>query len=135
MLTGPNVILSLKAAVVLVTILLAASLTALACGRIRLHGRINLAFFVLTVAALLGFEVVIRMIQPEIFHYIDEKEGLRQALNIHLSFAVPSAVLMPLMLFTGLRHRRAAHLALSVVFGVLWLGTLITGLFFLPHTS
>ncbi len=133
--TGPNVILSLKAAVVLVTILLIASLTALACGRTRLHGRINLAFFVLTVVALFGFEVVIRFVQPAIFDYIDADADLRRALNIHLSFAVPSAVLMPLMLFTGLRHRRGAHLALSVVFGVLWLGTLITGVFYLPHTS
>ena len=36
------------------TVLLAASLTALARGNIRLHGRINYVFFALTLIALLG---------------------------------------------------------------------------------
>ncbi len=135
MLTGPNVILVLKAAVVLVTVMLVLSLTALARGHIRLHGRINLAFFVLTVTTLVGFEVVIRLIRPDIFEYILGNSELHHALNVHLCFAVPSAIIMPMMLFTGLRHRRTTHLALSVLFGTLWLGTFITGVFFLPHSS
>ena len=48
---------------------------------------------------------------------------------------MPSALLMPVMLYTGLTHRRRAHLALAVVFGVLWSGTFVTGVFFLPHTE
>jgi hypothetical protein len=37
------------------------------------------------------------------------------------------------MLFTGWRHKRKAHLTLAAVFAVLWTGTFITGVFFLPH--
>jgi uncharacterized membrane protein YozB (DUF420 family) len=132
-LTGPVVILALKIAVAAVTVLLLASLLALARGNYRLHGRINLAFFTLTLIALFGFEVIIRIIEPRIFNYINEDEALRQALNIHLCFSVPSALLMPAMLYTGLTHRRGVHLALACVFGVLWLGTFVTGVFFLPH--
>ena len=134
-LSGPNVILGLKVAVSAVTVLLLLSLVALAFGRVRLHGRINLVFFLLTVAALLGFEVVIRLLNPDAFGYIDRYPGLRYALNVHLCFAVPSALLMPAMLWTGLSHRRGAHLVLAFVFGVLWTGTFLTGVFFLPHTA
>ena len=55
MLTGPNVILTLKVAVAAVTVLLLASLVALARGQYRLHGRINLVFFTLTLAAVFVF--------------------------------------------------------------------------------
>jgi uncharacterized membrane protein YozB (DUF420 family) len=134
-LSGPNVILGLKVAVSAVTLLLLASLVALALGNVRLHGRINLVFFVLTVTALLAFEVVIRLLNPDAFGYIDRYPGLRYALNVHLCFAVPSALLMPAMLFTGLSHRRTAHLFLAFVFGILWTGTFLTGVFFLPHTA
>ena len=51
MLTGPNVILTLKIAVAAVTVILAASLICLLRGRYRLHGRLNIVFFILTVAA------------------------------------------------------------------------------------
>jgi len=34
-------------------------------------------------------------------------------------------------LVTGWTHRRRAHVVLAVVFGILWCGTVITGLFFL----
>ena len=132
-LTGPDVILALKVAVAAVTALLLASLVALARGQYRLHGRINLAFFTLTLAALLGFEVVIRILQPQVFDYLRADEELSRALNTHLCFAVPSALLMPAMLYTGLTHRRTAHLALAALFGVLWAGTFVTGMFFLPH--
>jgi uncharacterized membrane protein YozB (DUF420 family) len=134
MLTGPAVILALKVAVAAVTTLLLTSLVALARGNYRLHGRINLAFFTLTLAALLGFEVVIRVLQPHVFEYLRADEELSRALNVHLGFAVPSALLMPAMLYTGLTRRRATHLVLAGVFSVLWSGTFVTGIFFLPHT-
>ena len=108
---------------------------ALALGKIRLHGRINIAFFTLTVTALVAFEVVIRLLNPGAFDYINGNADLRRALNIHLCFSVPSALLMPAMLYTGLSRRRTAHLVLAGVFGVLWLGTFVTGVFFLPHTA
>src|SRR5262249_5807026 len=124
-----------KIAVAAVTILLLASLVALARGNYRLHGRINLAFFTLTLVALLGFELIIRVIEPRIFDYINVHEQLREALNIHLCFAIPSALLMPAMLYTGLSHRRGPHLVLACVFGILWVGTFVTGIFFLPHSD
>jgi uncharacterized membrane protein YozB (DUF420 family) len=132
MLTGWNVILALKIAVVLVTLLLLSSLVALWRGQYRLHGRINLAFFVLTLMALLGLELLIRVIDPKVFEYFDERT--RRMLAIHLCFALPSAALMPVMLYTGLTHRRPIHLALAFVFSVLWTGTVVTGVFFLPHS-
>ena len=133
MLTGPNVILVLKVAVAAVTVLLVASLVALALGRARLHGRINLAFFVLTLTAVLGLEVVVRLVDPHLFSYFDEPT--RRVMRVHLCFSVPSALVLPLMLYTGLRGLRGVHLALAVGFVVLWSGTFITGVFFLPHTT
>jgi uncharacterized membrane protein YozB (DUF420 family) len=124
----------LKLAVASVTVLLLTSLVALARGQVRLHGRLNLAFFTLTLIALLGFEVVIRIVEPAVFDYIHKDEALSRALNIHLCFAVPSAVLMPAMLYTGLTRRRTVHLFLAVLFSGLWIGTFVTGIFFLPHT-
>ncbi len=135
MLTGPDVILGLKIAVGAVTLLLLASLVALARGNYRLHGRINLVFFTLTLLALLGFEVIIRIIEPTIFDYIMHNAELRQALNIHLCFSVPSALLMPAMLYTGLTRRRSIHLVLAAIFSVLWIGTVFTGIFHLPHAA
>jgi len=133
LLTASNVLLALKVAVILVTVLLVASLAALARGNVRLHGRINLVFFTLTLVALLGFEVIIRIIDPRIFEALVADPAVRKALNIHLCFSVPSALLMPAMLYTGLTHRRTVHLTLAALFGVLWIGTFITGVFFLPH--
>lgn len=134
MLTGPHVILILKGAVALVTVLLLASLVALARGQYRLHGRINLLFFTLALVALLGFEVIIRILQPGAFDYIKNNEELSRALNVHLCFAVPSAVLMPAMLYTGLTRRRGIHLCLAALFGALWIGTFVTGIFYLPSS-
>lgn len=131
-LTGAAVILILKVAVVAVTLILLSSLVALWRGNYRLHGRINLAFFVLTLGALLGLELLIRVIDPTVFDYFDAET--QRNLRIHLSFALPAAMLMPVMLYTGLTHRRKVHLTLACVFGVLWVGTLVTGVFFLPHT-
>ena len=131
MLTGPHVILALKIAVAAVTVLLLLSFVASGAGNYRLHGRINVVFFTLTLVALFGLEFIVRIVRPEIFQYINNDEELRNALNIHLCFSVPSALLMPAMLYTGLTHRRTIHLCLAVVFGTLWIGTFVTGVFFL----
>jgi uncharacterized membrane protein YozB (DUF420 family) len=131
--TGPNVILVLKVAVAAVTVLLLASLVALWRGNYRLHGRINIVFFTLTLAALVGLEVVARLLEPEMFKDYFEEHGAWTALTVHLCFSVPAAVLLPFLLFTGLRRRRFLHLNLAVLFLVLWTGTFITGVFYLPH--
>lgn len=133
MLSGPNVILTLKVAVAMVTVILVASLVSLALGRRRLHGRLNLAFFGLTMVAVFGLEVLIRFIEPSVFDYIQGDPDLARALKIHLCFSVPSALVMPVMLFTGLKHFGTAHRLVSVLFGALWIGTFVTGIFFLPH--
>ena len=115
--TGENVILGLKVSVLVVTLLLAASLIALSRGRI----------------ALFVFEGIIRFWNPEVFDYIRQKPELFQSLRIHLAFSVPSALLMPLMLWSGLKHNRNFHIGLGIVFLILWSGTFVTGIFFLPH--
>jgi uncharacterized membrane protein YozB (DUF420 family) len=130
--SGPNVILALKVAVIAVTCLLLASLAALARGNYRLHGRLNLAFFILTATALLTLEVLVRFASPGLFDYFDE--GTRRMLRLHLCFSLPAAALLPVMLYTGLGRRPAVHLTLAAVFGVLWVGTFVTGVFYLPHT-
>ncbi|MFO0928786.1 MAG: hypothetical protein U0736_17495 [Gemmataceae bacterium] len=135
MLTGPLIILILKVAVAAVTVLLVGSLIALWYGQYRLHGRLNLAFFILTLAAVLGLEVIVRMIQPEVFDYIHSRPDLNKALQIHLCFSVPALLLMPAMLYTGLTRRRMIHLVLAALFGVAWAGTFVTGIFFLPNAN
>lgn len=126
------IILILKLAVGLVTVLLCASLIAVYKGNYTLHGRINLAFFVLTLIALLGLEVVVRIISPELFADHFRKYDAVNALNIHLGFAMPAAVMMPFMLFSGLKRHRAWHLGMSALFLILWTGTFVTGIFYLP---
>lgn len=131
LLTGPHVILTLKVAVAAVTVLLLASLVALATGRRRLHGRINFFFFILTLAAVLGLEMLIRFVNPGVFDYFDEPA--RRALRLHLWFSVPAAVLLPVMYATGRTGRGRLHLALAFLFAILWIGTFVTGIFFLPN--
>lgn len=131
--TGPQVILILKVAVIAVTVLLVASLIALWRGNYRLHGRINLAFFTLTLIAVVGLEVIVRILEPSIFDYFRAHPNLYRNLKVHLYFSLPSTLLMPAMLYTGLTHRRRAHLVLAALFGVFWTGTFVTGVFFLPH--
>ncbi len=134
MLTGPNVIWTLKIAVAAVTLLLLAALIAVARGNYRLHGRLNLVFFTLTLMAVLGLELIVRVIAPDVFDYFNSDSELRQALNRHLWFSVPSTFVMPAMLYTGLKGYVRAHLSLAVCFAVLWTGTVVTGIFFLPPT-
>lgn len=130
MLTGPHIILTLKVLVSLVTALLAFSLWAIATGRKRLHGRVNRLFFVLTMATVIGFEVLLRVGTDVSSTFSD---ATRQALRIHLYFAIPAAVFLPLMIISGVRHWKVVHLATGVLFLVFWIGTFVTGVFFLPH--
>jgi hypothetical protein len=132
-LSGPHVLVALKIAVIAVTLLLLASLAALARGRYRLHGRLNMLFFVLTLAALVGLEVITRIVEPGLFDYFDA--DTRRALRQHLMFSMPAAGLLPFMILTGGTHRRRIHLCLAAVFGVLWIGTFVTGVFYLPHAA
>ena len=133
MLSAPTIILTLKIAVIAVTLLFLASLVPLARGNYRLHGRINIVFFILTITALVGLEVVARVLSPDMFSEYFTQTDAWNALVVHLSFSLPAALTLPLMLYTGTRRKRRAHLALAVVFGILWTGTFITGVFFLPH--
>lgn len=130
--SGPTIILSLKIAVIAVTAILIASLWALSRGRYRLHGRLNVAFFLLTVTAVIVFEGLLQLGAPVTSHFNDAD---KQALKIHLWFVVPLLPVMVAMLVTGLRHRRGVHVPLSFLFLLLWLGTFITGVFYLPHTG
>lgn len=136
---GPLVIIALKVAVATVTVLFVLSLAALAAGNRRLHGRLNLAFGTLTLAAVLGFELLIRAYplfsgdDKDLFAYFDAPT--RTALTVHLFFSVPAALVLPVMLFTGLKHRRGWHVGLGLLFAVLWTGTFVTGLFYLPHSA
>ncbi len=129
--TGPQIILSLKVLVAAVTVLLIASQVALVVGRPRLHGRINTVFFALTMLTVIGFEVLLQ--------FVDVTETFtpeaRQALGVHLYFAIPSVVLLPVMLLTGATGRKTAHVAFGIAFGIMWAGTFVTGVFFLPHTG
>ena len=127
------IILSLKIAVSAVTILLIASLIALASGRVKLHGRINIVFFSLTLTALIGLELITQIIFPGMLELFLDERSKRNELYLHLTFSVPSALLLFVMLFTGLKHHRRLHIAAGIVFGLLWTGTFITGVFFLPH--
>jgi len=128
--TPSLVIIALKVAVTLVTVLLVAAVTAIATGRKKLHGRINTVVFILTMATLIGFEVIIRGIKPSLTASFTEEQ--RQSLYVHLYFAIPSAILMPIMFWSGATHRRRIHIPLAAVFTIVWLGTFITGLM-LPH--
>jgi hypothetical protein len=131
MFTPDVVIPILKVAVGAVTLLLLASLAALATGKKRLHGKINVVFFALTMLAVLGLEIIIRFVNPEFTAGFSPDD--RQALNIHLGFSIPAAVLLPAMLYSGKTHR-SWHVPLAVVFSVLWAGTFVTGIFFLPYS-
>lgn len=133
-LTGPVVILGLKVAVSLVTVILLFAGWAAWKKKYQLHGRINMLFFGLTVTALILFEVIIRLIKPDIYEYLKADPVLFPRLKIHLAFAIPSALLMPLMMWTGLR-KRTWHRKINWLFAVLWTLTFLTGVFFLPHVA
>jgi len=127
------IILILKIAVIAVTVLLAASFFALSRGNIRLHGRINLVFFALTLAALVGLELIVQWISPGLFDEYLTRHDAKGALRVHLAFSLPSAAMLGVMLFTGLGHRRKLHIGMGICFLILWTGTFVTGVFFLSH--
>lgn len=127
--TGPQIILTLKVLVVAVTLLLVASLVALAFKRPRLHGHINTAFFVLTMVTVVAFEGLLQLGANVRETFTPDQ---LQALFTHLWFAVPSALLLPAMIISGKMRAKRLHLALAVGFSLLWTGTVITGLG-LPH--
>jgi hypothetical protein len=131
-LTPEVVFLTLKIAVAAVTLLLIASLIALAAGRPDWHGRLNTVFFILTATTVVAFEVVIRLVNPELTAGFTPEQ--RESLAVHLGFSIPAAILLPAMLWTGKTRRRTAHLLLAAVFSILWAGTVVTGLFYLPHS-
>ncbi|MCE9564094.1 MAG: DUF420 domain-containing protein [Planctomycetes bacterium] len=127
--TGPQIILTLKVLVATVTVLLVASLIALLLKRPRLHGQINTLFFVLTMATVFGFEVLLQFVDVSAAF----NDATREALRVHLCFSIPSALLLPIMLYTGKTRRKSVHIAFGIVFGIVWAGTFVTGVFFLPH--
>jgi hypothetical protein len=129
--TGPQIILTLKVLVASVTVLFAASLIALIAKRPRLHGQINTVFFALTMLTVFGFEALLQFVDVSATF----TEEARQALRVHLWFAVPSALLLPIMLATGKLRLRSVHIAFGIAFGIMWAGTFVTGVFFLPHTG
>ncbi len=128
--SGPEIILILKLLVTAVTVLFTLSLISLALGRIRLHGRINIVFFLLTITTVLGFELLLRIGTDVTSQF---SENARQILRIHLCFSVPAALLLPVMLISGLKRHRRFHQSVGVLFVILWIGTFITGVVYLPH--
>jgi hypothetical protein len=126
--TGPQIILTLKVLVVAVTLLLLASLVALAQKRPRRHGQINTVFFLLTLLTVAAFEGVLQWV--DVSATFDD--AARQALRVHLGFAIPAALILPAMFLSGKMRKKRLHVALAVVFSILWTGTVITGLG-LPH--
>jgi hypothetical protein len=129
--TGPQVILGLKVAVALVTALLIASAVALALKKPRLHGILNSLLTILTLAAVVIFEVIIRLMGVDVKAHMNE--DARFALKIHLCFVIPLTPILLWMLISGWKRRIKMHLAVSVLFLTLWIGMFITGMFFLPH--
>jgi uncharacterized membrane protein YozB (DUF420 family) len=130
MLSGPTIILTLKVLVSAVTVLFVAAVVAIGTGRKKLHGRINTAFFILTMTTVIGFELLLRLGTDMTATFSPEA---LQALRVHLYFAIPSAVLLPLMFLSGKLHWKFLHAAMGCLFTVLWVGTFVTGVFFLPH--
>ena len=78
-----------------------------------------------------GQSDVLPVVSDQMFLHLDASIAILDRVN--LNFSVPAAVLLPSMLFTGKRGWKTAHVGLAVVFLALWAGTVVTGLFFLPH--
>ncbi len=131
MLTGPTIILILKVLVTAVTILFAGAILAIILKKRKLHGRLNTLFFFLTMTTVVAFELLLRLGTDVTSTFSEET---RQALRIHLCFSIPSALLLPLMMLSGIRHWRTLHIITGLVFTLLWIGTFVTGVFFLPHS-
>src|SRR6478609_22205 len=83
--------------------------------------------------ALIALEVIVRLLDPELMNAFLEKHNAIGMLHTHLMFSMPAAVVLFAMLYTGLRHVRFVHIGLGIAFLILWTGTFITGVFYLPH--
>jgi uncharacterized membrane protein YozB (DUF420 family) len=129
-LSGPAIILTLKILVSVVTVLFVAAVVAIGNGNRKLHGRLNTAFFALTMTTVVAFELLLRLGTDVTSTFSPEAI---KALRVHLLFAVPSAVLLPVMFVLGKLRWRILHTATGCLFTVLWVGTFVTGVFFLPH--
>lgn len=129
--TGPQIILGLKVAVALVTLILIASGICLAMKKPRLHGILNSILTMLLLVTVIVFEVLIRIVGIDVKAHMNEQA--RFALKIHLCFVIPLTPILLWMLITGWKRRIRMHLAVSVLFLILWTGMFITGMFFLPH--
>lgn len=127
---GPDILLALKVLVAAVTVLFVAAVVAIAVGRRRLHGRLNALFLVLTLTTVVGFELLLRL-GADVTGGFDA--DTRQMLRLHLLFAGPAVTVLPVMYWSGRTGRRRLHRPLAVVFTILWAGTAITGIGFLPH--
>lgn len=133
--TAPLLIIFLQGAVLAVTVLLAAALVALALGRRTLHGKLNTIFFVLAVTTVFGLEVVVRIVWPHLSaEFFDPAGPYRQPLLVHLCFSVPATIILAAMMYTGRYRHGATHRALSGLFLILWIGTVVTGVFYLPNS-
>lgn len=132
MLTGPQVILLLKIAVGLVTILLLCSAVALLKRNFRVHGLINTWMASLTLITVMGFEMLVRVVGIKVTEGWDD--STKFALKVHLCFVIPLVPVLVFMLITGRSHRRRMHLSIAVLFLILWVGMFITGMFYLPHS-
>jgi hypothetical protein len=130
-LSGPDIILTLKVLVSIVTALFAAAVGAIATGRKKLHGRINTAFFALTLTTVVGFEGLLRLQGNVTEHFTTDE---KRALFIHLWFAVPSVLLLLLMMGSAVLKWKRFHVACGILFSLFWVGTFVTGVFFLPHS-
>src|SRR5687767_5657441 len=114
--SGGSVILVLKILVLAVTALLIVSLVAIGRGNRRLHGRINVVFFILTMLTVFAFEGLIRlgpMLEPGWRVTQGWTSGELLALKVHLSFVIPLTVLMPAMLYTGWTRKKWWHVRLA----------------------
>ena len=110
--TGPEIILTLKVLVTAVTVLFACAVAAILAGHKRLHGRLNVAFFVLTMTTVVGFEVLIRLGTDVTASFSDEA---RQMLRIHLGFALPAARLPELRVAMEAAPNRRSYIRLAVI--------------------
>ena len=82
--------------------------------------------------AVLGLEGLVQLSGGAMFADLFDNPQTRGLLYLHLCFSTPSAVVLIAMLYTGLKRKRDVHLFLAGIFVVLWIGTIITGIFYLP---
>jgi len=127
---GPTILLTLKVLVSTVTVLFAASIVAIALGHKKLHGRINTAFFILTLSTVLGFELLLRLGTDVTSQFSPDA---RRWLLIHLCFSIPATILLPIQFVLGIKGYKKAHVPLGLLFALLWIGTFVTGVIYLPH--